>query len=356
MYRHICKNYICEIIELKSFIGQQKLIALNPVSFFRLANALKVRLNSDIFDIVVISFSDLPNLVNSLLSRNSIISITGIPEKRNGVSFLRYLLWRHCLNSISVLLCKKIVPCSPVVISKFAINLPTVKDKIYYINGFLDEFRLKQNEELAEAINTKFPKRYFLYIGRIDKNKSVDKIIESYLIYTGLVHNKANIIPLVIIGSGPLETYCRKISDCHGLTRNSLLRRKKSKPSIYFLPDTEDGYTYILNAKVVLLGSKSEGFSNVALESIYANTPIFLAANKGNQFLCDYINYNRISSSVKLLPLLNSKKSTSIWASYMQIYASIKYPCLETGLRENVIQNCSAEVNIKKWIKILNEC
>jgi hypothetical protein len=164
-------------------------------------------------------------------------------------------------------------------------------------------------------------------------------------------HNQKKILPLLIVGSGPCENLCKQIIAKHNY-RTSLSLKLEYRLPIIFKKETENPYTFILNATAVFLCSKSEGFSNVALESLYANTPLLLSMNKGNMFLLEFNNFQKQLPLVQLLPLLNSKKNLSAWASSMHHYAHFNATST-SGLRAQVIKKCSAEVNIFKWIKVI---
>ena len=352
MHRYLNKFYKCEIIELKTTLGCNKKKGSNFITLLRMLFAFRNRMKEEPPNTVVISFSDLPNLVNSLSSCYSIASITGFPSKRNGLGVFRYFIWKYCLNIITLFLCKRIVPCSPVVVPNFIANIPTIKKKLCTINGFLDTSNLKLNCKLGDSLKSQFPDGYFLYIGLLDKNKSVNRIIESYKIYCSLTKNRKNAIPLLIVGSGPEEKYCKKNTEY--FNRNLLHSDwKEPIPRVIYHKETEYAFTYIKNASVVLLASRLEGFSNVALESIYAKTPILLSRNEGNIFLYNLINSGQESDLIKLLPLPSRNRDLSAWASSMYYYAHIFTGSFDDP-RSCAVSECSAEVNIMKWRDVID--
>ena len=154
----------------------------------------------------------------------------------------------------------------------------------------------------------------------------------------------------MIIGSGPSESLCKKIISKYSTSQ--ITAPDNTYPSIYYRQQTENAYTFIANACAVFLGSTSEGFSNVALESLYANTPIFLSANKGNKFLYDYLGCQKQSSLVQLLPPFSNKLALSKWASVMSNF-DIRQKPPSCSLRDQVMRKCSADANIAKWIDVI---
>ena len=351
MYKYLSRFYSCEIVELSSLLGRTEMCKISLVDLIRLVFAVKFRIKNNIPSTVVISFSDLPNLVNSLSFGNSIISITGFPLKKSGFGYFSYILWKYILNMLTFLFSKVIVPCSPVVIPSFLLKVKSIRTKVFIINGFLDISRLVIDDSLLSTLKSDFPHGYFLYIGRIDQNKSVSQIIESFILSCELRSLDQKPLPLLIVGSGPSESFCKNIISKYN-SRSQVDASDRSIPCIYYRQQTENPYTFISNASAVLLGSKSEGFSNVALESLFANTPIFLSANKGNKFLYDFLGCQKWSSLVQLLPPLSNRSSLSVWASSMSAFEITQLPSTYR-MREEVMRKCSADANIAKWIDVI---
>ena len=103
----------------------------------------------------------------------------------------------------------------------------------------------------------------------------------------------------------------------------------------------------------MLLGSVTEGFSNIALESIYPTPLSFLPIILATHF-CTILLLNVLSPLITLLPLLNTKQSLKLWALYIHYYVHLSHH-INSDLRSNVVRYTSAEVNVYKWIKVINQ-
>ena len=149
-------------------------------------------------------------------------------------------------ESLDTLNCNTIVPCSPVVIPKYLSYFPWLRTKVHYINGFFDRSRLYVDDSLSTSLNIQFPDGYILVIGRLDSNKSVLKVIQAYQLYCSLLSSSINPIPLLIVGSGPLEVSCETSISYFNQRINSV--KAKSLQLIFYRKETHSAYTYINNA------------------------------------------------------------------------------------------------------------
>lgn len=101
-----------------------------------------------------------------------------------------------------------------------------------------------------------------LYVGRLVKDKGVDKLIRA----VGIIAKKKRNIRCIIIGHGVEKRHLQ------GLTR-----RLNLQDNISFLdqlPEAKDVYAYMKKTKVFCLPSVREGFGIVALEALGCNTPV----------------------------------------------------------------------------------
>jgi glycosyltransferase involved in cell wall biosynthesis len=104
--------------------------------------------------------------------------------------------------------------------------------------------------------------KLLLYIGSINKNKNLDKIIKFFEL---LKLEKLN-VKLLIIGSGPSDDYI-----------NSLISKSNFRNLISKLSETIYAPLYLKIADYLIIASDYEGFPNVALESSYFGVPVILS-------------------------------------------------------------------------------
>lgn len=157
--------------------------------------------------------------------------------------------------------------------------------------------RSKRVEYVACGIDTKTLNKVratgvdcdVLYVGRLVKDKNVDKLIEAIAI----VKEKNTKVKCVIIG--------------HGVEKDNLEKLvTKLKLSNYVtilnpLPEAKDVYAYMKKAKVFVLPSAREGFGIVALEALGCGTPV-VTTNAQSNAAKDLIEDGKTGSIVELTP------------------------------------------------------
>jgi glycosyltransferase involved in cell wall biosynthesis len=149
---------------------------------------------------------------------------------------------------------------------------PHYKSKIIFIpNGIQDPLLLKNinqpnthfkyliNSFLSDSVYT------FLYLGRINKKKGIDLIIESFY----RLVEKQNTANIKLIIAGPIDNYDLEFQE---------LQKRFIHTNILILPSVilEEKIYLFKNVNAFLLPSYSEGFSIAALEAIsYGKACIF---------------------------------------------------------------------------------
>jgi glycosyltransferase involved in cell wall biosynthesis len=162
-----------------------------------------------------------------------------------------------------------------------------------------------ETEEIAD-----YSTKTILAIGRLDKNKGFDLLIDSWL----LIKDKYPEWNLKIVGSGEEEINLRK--KANGIT------------SIQLLPANYDVKNIYLSSSIYAMSSLEEGLGMVLLEAMQSGLPIvgfsnvgsrFLVKNGHNGFLCDVgdieslaINLSNLMSDLHLIKKMgkNSKQSS----------------------------------------------
>ncbi|WP_169337028.1 glycosyltransferase [Algicola sagamiensis] len=125
------------------------------------------------------------------------------------------------------------------------------------ITTIYNPFEIESIRQAAmEPTHQPVPKRYLLFVGRLELQKQVNRLIEAL----PFVDSQ---IDLVILGEGSLEQELRT-----QVKQLSLSKR------VHFLPFTNNPYPIMRNAELLILTSIHEGFGNVLVESLICETPI----------------------------------------------------------------------------------
>ena len=128
-----------------------------------------------------------------------------------------------------------------------------------------------------------------LYVGRLVKDKNVDKLVAAVDILAQ-VHPTINCI---IIGEGPEKGKLKR-----------MVKRLKLQNNVTFmntLPEASDVYAYMKAAKVFCTPSVREGFGIVTLEALGCGTPVITTDSPANAAR-HLINHGENGSVVRLNP------------------------------------------------------
>lgn len=157
--------------------------------------------------------------------------------------------------------------------------------------------RTKRVEFIANGIDTKVLDNVkpanvecdVLYVGRLVKDKNIDKLIKAMAI---VKKNSPN-TKCVIIGHGIESANLKKLITDLKLTKQVAI--------IDPLPEAKDIYAYMKRAKVFVLPSIREGFGIVALEALGCSTPVVTIDAPANAAK-DLVEDGMTGSIVKLDP------------------------------------------------------
>ncbi|BAK80614.1 glycosyltransferase [Candidatus Arthromitus sp. SFB-rat-Yit] len=129
------------------------------------------------------------------------------------------------------------------------------RDKIKIVYNLLDKNLENYTKFKFNNVFNKYKTTKIIYVGRIEKEKSVGRLIESFEEILCMGYSD---ITLFILGDGSLKKYLEEYVFKNNLSNN-----------IKFIPFKEDVYDYILSSDYVIVPSYSESFSLVLAESLY---------------------------------------------------------------------------------------
>ena len=317
-------------------------------SFLNLVSDLR---NADL----VISFSSIPNLFNSLISKRSIVSLSGSTFYRRDTPLLSRIYWTFILEPLYVLFSDAVVPASPAVLQPFLSGVSILNYKMKGIYGFLDcdlidhcmHRRVNEYSWIGDG--------YLLFIGELIEQKGILELIDVYASLPGDIGEVQ--VPLVICGRGELlpeiVTRCSRLSISIVTTRSEIHSAKNGR-SIILLGFVPEPYSLIHNSAVVLAPFFWEGLSNVILESLYLNTPVIATLNPSSLYIMQILQWRCSKSQSNVLQLVGHPLSDSdkdIWKGCIMDVLDSQVKAWESCAI--IYDNFSAEKNQQRWFDLI---
>lgn len=196
----------------------------------------------------VVSFGKLPNIINILGCKKSVI---------RGDVYLS-LGYKHLLGRIYNLLVKvlfnkayKIIAVSEGIKEDFQKNFNIKEDKIEVIYNPIDIERIKK---LASE-KIEFNRKTIISIGRLDRQKGQWHLIR--------VLKEIENVDLVILGEGELDSYLR-----------NLVKDLNLENRVKFLGWQKNPFKFLAGSDIFVLSSIWEGLSMVILEAMACGVPV----------------------------------------------------------------------------------
>ena len=352
--RHLNLRYNIKILSL----NVQK--SLRPRKLFSAINSIR----NLVYDLrsadLVISFSSIPNLLNSIISKKSIVSLSGSTFFRRDTPLLSRLYWTFVLEPLSVLLSDAAVPASPAVLKPFLSRVSLLRRRVDEIYGFLDCGHIDHCVSSNSTHHSWIGEGYFLFIGELIEQKGILELID---IYGSLPRDISAVqVPLVICGRGRLWPQIAKKCEHFSLklvTSKSELQMIKEKRCIIWLGLVSEPYSIIQKSAVVLSPFYWEGLSNVILESLYLNVPVIASLNPSSVFIRQTLQVTEVEASndCSMLHLVDHPLSDSqkeIWRD--RIISVMTSPIKDRASRKLIYENFSAEINAHKWYALIESC
>ncbi len=158
------------------------------------------------------------------------------------------------------------------------------KKKIFILPNSIDRYQILKDSK--EKIKKNYSP-YYLFAGRLSKQKNVQQIIQSFEIFCKENHN----FKLMIFGQG---------SDKKNLIK--LINDFKLQKKILIKPFEKNIFKYIKNSNGVLLSSKWEGMPNILLQSLYLSKPVLSTNCKSGPMELKKFGFN-----IRLVPVNDIK-------------------------------------------------
>jgi len=149
------------------------------------------------------------------------------------------------------------------------------EDKICTINNFVDPKEKPDNfnsEELLKQLNIGLDELILVFIGRFDKEKGIDILLEAFKLIQA---NKSNVI-MLLIGNG------KELAITKEFCSNFNLRVK-------IIPPVENIYDYYNLADIIILPSRVDPFPFIMLEAGLMKKPLVASNVDG---IAEFIEHN----------------------------------------------------------------
>lgn len=130
-----------------------------------------------------------------------------------------------------------------------------------------------------------------LGVGRLVEEKNFSLLIDAFK----LIHDQDIVANLFIIGDGDEKNKLLELANTYNLTKN-----------ISFIGFTKEPYKYMLEADILVVTSKTEGFCYVALEAIACGCPVVSTNCGGISDILTDLEYGRIITDTTPSELSNT--------------------------------------------------
>ena len=322
------------IIEIKEFISKnpiKRLIGINKLK------KIKKKYNIDIS----ISYLTAYNLYN-ILSKYKDKCFISI---RNHLSTKKEGIIAKCGTIYSNKKADKIICCSKSIEIDQINNFKANKNKTIVIENYINKIHYKKNR----------CNNIIISVGRITKHKGHEHIIKAM----SLVVKKVSDAKLLILGRGYYKDYLEELINKLNLTNN-----------IELLGFTNDIGKYLNIAKVFVLASDYEGFSNSLLEAMSYSIPVIATNSPGgnSEILSDKYYSHEIDKRIRckygiLIPTFINDHNTFEITKNERILAKEIINLLINKKDYNDYKNKSIERAkyyskskiINKWLDIIEE-
>lgn len=196
-------------------------------------------------------------------------------ENYLGMSFKKTFVPRYIFP-----LCYKVIAVSDGIRKMLINDFNNKPTKVVTISNPIDATLVQKQ---ADEIVLDLPNEYVLFVGRFDKVKNIQLLINAYKLFNQRFPN----VKLLLIGGGPeLESITNHIKELN------------LQDEIKFLGIKSNPFPYIKKAKIIALSSKSEAFPTVLIESLILGKTIVSTPTFGAIEILNSGKYGYLSDSV----------------------------------------------------------
>lgn len=204
-------------------------------------------------------------------------------------------MWKYSLRSILYALSShcydKVIVVYKSVINHYIFK-NIIRNKVMIINNILNTYRIRHK------LNFRHVKKWdCIFLGRLVDQKNPMRFVH---IISDLKKRKQN-INAVIVGDGNLFNTLKNHINKLGLQHNISMVGFQSNP-----------FKYLGQSKILVMPSKYEGLSLVALEALYLKIPIICSHTSGLTKIlgnkCGYLEHSNKNYVNDITKLLNNKK------------------------------------------------
>ena len=171
-------------------------------------------------------------------------------------------------------------------------------DSVIVINNIFDIDKIKTKDDKCEKLPGK---NKIFFVGRLDPIKNLNVLIDEFAIVNKDISNTY----LYIIGSGPEEQKLK-----------NLINEKNLRENVIFLGNKNNPISYMNQADIIVLPSKSESYGIVLLEALALGKYFITTPNGGGEEIFNKVNNGNLNNGIvcteneihnKILYYLNNK-------------------------------------------------
>jgi glycosyltransferase involved in cell wall biosynthesis len=272
----IAYKYPTEIIDLRIPGGSN--LFLKIYRFYRRYTAiytLKKKLRID----TSISYLEGANYLNILTKSKDkvIVSVRGSKYYDPNISNLVRYLRLKILIPVIYKFADQVVALNNGIERELVTGFGLSNRKVKVIRNFynISSIQKSAQQPITDRFHHLSRSKYIIYSGRLAKEKGLVSIIDCF----AKLIDKIPDLKLVLVGEGPIHADLKNHAMKKGLEvfepTEGLV--DTSSTQIYFLGYQENPYSFLRNALLLLIASKSEGGPNILFESMICNTLVVSA-------------------------------------------------------------------------------